>query len=228
MAANTYGLYCPLAMACEILEPRWTMLILWEMKFGATHFNEIRRGVPGISPTLLSKRLKVMEEQGLVERLEDKATGTVDYVRTPVAIELDAAMLMLGQWAHRNIEAEVTLANVDPEILMWNMRSKINAAELPPRRVVVRIHLTDLTKGQTVYWLMARPGVPVDLCFKDPKFDVDVFIEAETKSLASVTMGYSTFETEIANDRIFLSGEQRLIKTIDRWLEKSQFSRNAC
>ena len=196
------------------------------MRSGATHFNEIRRGVPGISPTLLSKRLKVMEEQGLIERLEDKGNGTVDYVRTPVAIELEPAMLMLGQWAHRNIEAEVTLANVDPETLMWSLRTKINATELPARRVVVRIHLTDLSKGQTIYWLMARPGVPVDLCFKDPKFDVDLFVEAETKSLASVAMGYSTIETEISNDRIFLSGEQRLIKTIDRWLEKSQFARS--
>lgn len=221
---NTYGLFCPLAMACEIIEPRWTLLILAEMRSGATHFNEIRRGVPGISPTLLSKRLKVMEEQGLIERLEDDGKGTVDYVRTPMAIELDPAILMLGKWAHRNIEAEVTLANVDPESLMWNLRTKINASQLPKRRVVVRIHLTDLTKGLTVYWFMARPGVPVDLCFKDPIFDVDLFIEAGTKSLASVLMGYSTFETEIANDRIFLSGELRLIKTIDRWLEKSQFA----
>lgn len=76
MPTHSYGQYCPIAKACEILEPRWTMLILSEMSSGSTRFNEIRRGVPGISPTLLSRRLKEMEASGLIERLEDKASGT--------------------------------------------------------------------------------------------------------------------------------------------------------
>ena len=92
MTAKSYNLFCPLAMACEIVEPRWTLLILAEMASGSTRFNEIRRGVPGISPTLLSKRLKEMEAQGLVERLEDHARGTVDYLRTPLAVELEPAI----------------------------------------------------------------------------------------------------------------------------------------
>ena len=92
MTAKSYNLFCPLAMACEIVEPRWTLLILAEMASGSTRFNEIRRGVPGISPTLLSKRLKEMEAQGLVERLEDPARGTIDYVRTPLAVELEPAI----------------------------------------------------------------------------------------------------------------------------------------
>ena len=99
MPSKSYGLFCPLAMACEILEPRWTMLILNELWSGATRFSEIRRGVPGISPTLLSKRLKEMEKRGLIERLEDTAKGTVDYIRTPMAIELEPALMSLGEWA---------------------------------------------------------------------------------------------------------------------------------
>jgi DNA-binding HxlR family transcriptional regulator len=116
-------MFCPIAMACEVVEPRWTMLILSEMWCGATRFNEIRRGVPGISPTLLSKRLKAMETQGLIERLEDPAKGTVDYIRTPRAIELDPVLELLGDWAYRNIEPEVALNNLKPDYLMWNLRA---------------------------------------------------------------------------------------------------------
>ena len=96
MSKKSYGLFCPLAMACEVIEPRWTLLILLEMNSGATRFNEVRRCVPGISPTLLSKRLKDMERQGLIERIEDTAKGTVDYVRTTKARELQPALRLLG------------------------------------------------------------------------------------------------------------------------------------
>ena len=122
MSIHSYGQFCPVAKACEVVEPRWTLLILSEMSAGSTRFNEIRRGVPGISPTLLSKRLKEMEASGLVERLEDKASGSIDYVRTEMAIELKPIIQALGDWAQRHIEAEVTLCDLDARTLMWNLR----------------------------------------------------------------------------------------------------------
>jgi DNA-binding HxlR family transcriptional regulator len=213
-------MFCPIAMACEVVEPRWTMLILSEMWCGATRFNEIRRGVPGISPTLLSKRLKAMETQGLIERLEDPAKGTVDYIRTPRAIELDPVLELLGDWAYRNIEPEVALNNLKPDYLMWNLRRQVDPSVLPERRVVVRFHFPDCKKNEATYWLVARPGMAVDLCLIDPCFDVDLFIEAELKALGSAWMGYSSLQTEISGDRIFLSGDPLLTKTIDRWLVK--------
>ena len=116
MTNSHYGLFCPLAMACEILEPRWTILILGEMSGGASRFNEIRRGVPGISPTLLSRRLREMEAHGLVERLEDTAKGTVDYVRTSKAKELQPALRMLAEWAYKHVESEVALEDLTQTI----------------------------------------------------------------------------------------------------------------
>ena len=113
MSDKPYGLFCPIAKACEVLEPRWTMPILAEMSCGTTRFNELRRGMPRISPTLLSKRLKEMEEQGLVERIIDKGSGTVDYVRTPRALELHPILVALGHWAQRNIDAEAALCDRD-------------------------------------------------------------------------------------------------------------------
>lgn len=224
MATKSYGLFCPLAMACEVLEPRWTLLILEGMWCGATRFNEIRRGVPGISPTLLSKRLREMEKQGLVERLEDPAKGTVDYIRTPMAIELEPALSALGDWAYRNIEAKVALSDVKPDYLMWNLRRKIDPSTLPERRVVVRFHFTDVREREASYWLIVKPGMAVDLCMADPGFDVDLFVEADSKAMTSVWMGYTSWQAEISRDRIFLSGDSLLIKTIDRWLVKSDFA----
>jgi DNA-binding HxlR family transcriptional regulator len=224
MTIKSYGLFCPLAMACEVVEPRWTLLILDEMWSGSTRFNEIRRGVPGISPTLLSKRLKEMEKQGLVERLEDTAKGTVDYIRTPRAIELEPALTLLGEWAYRNMEADVALDDLKPDYLMWNLRRKIDPSALPERRVVVRFHFTDVREIEATYWLIAKPGMAVDLCMADPGFDVDLFVEANSKSMASAWMGYSSLQAEMSHDRIFLTGDPRLIKTIDKWLVKCSYA----
>ena len=137
MSDHRYGLFCPLAMACEMIEPRWTMMILGEMWGGATRFNEIRRGIPGISPTLLSKRLKEMEARGLIERIEDAAKGTVDYLRTPKAIELESILDGLALWAYRHIEADVALDDLNVDYLMWNIRGKVDASVFPKRRTVI-------------------------------------------------------------------------------------------
>ena len=223
MPIKNYGLFCPVAMACEVIEPRWTLLILLEMGGGATRFNEIRRGVPGISPTLLSKRLKEMEKQGLIERLEDTAKGTVDYIQTNISIELQPAIRLLGEWAYRNFSVDVALDDLNPDYLMWNVRRKIDMAALPDRRVVVQYHFTDLKANEATYWLIAKPGMPVDLCMMDPGFEVDLFIEADSKAMASVWMGYSSWNAETSRDRIFLSGDARLIKTIDSWMVRSSY-----
>lgn len=223
MSSKSYGLFCPLAMACEVIEPRWTMLILLEMGSGATRFNEIRRGVPGISPTLLSKRLKEMERQGLIERLEDTAKGTVDYVRTAMAIELAPALRLLGEWAYRNIKADLALDEVNPDYLMWNVRRKIDASALPERRTVVRFHFSDLKEDEATYWLYAKPGEAVELCVTDPGFDIDLFIETDSKTLAAIWMGYASWQSEMSQDRVFMSGDARLIRTVEDWMVRSSF-----
>jgi DNA-binding HxlR family transcriptional regulator len=222
MPNKSYGMFCPIAMACEVVEPRWTLLILAEMWLGATRFNEIRRGVPGISPTLLSKRLKQLEAQGLIERLEDRAKGTVDYVRTVKAVELEPVLELLGDWGYRHAEPEVALNNLKADYLMWNLRRQIDPSALPDRRVVVRFHFPDCKNEESTFWLVVRPGVPADLCLIDPGFDVDLFVEADLRALGSAWMGYSSLQTEIAEDRLLLTGDPVLTRTIDRWLVKAE------
>lgn len=161
MSAKPYGLFCPTSKACEVLNPRWTIQILGELWGGSTRFNEIRRGLPGISPTLLARRLKEMQDNGLVERVEDPASGNIDYIRTDKAAELDGVLQDLARWAQRHIKAEIALEDRDADVLMWTLWRRIVVDELPNQRVVVRFNFSDATSPATTYWLIAKPNEPV-------------------------------------------------------------------
>ena len=225
MSTDGYNQFCPVAKACELIEPRWTLLLLSEMWSGSTRFNEIRRGVPGMSPTLMSKRLRQMEQNGLVTRSENKATGDINYKTTRIADELEPIVKALGKWAHCNIDADVTLENLDARLLMWNMRRKIDPAALPPsRRSVIEFTYPELPKEEQNYWLIARPGTPVDLCSTDPGHDVDLFVTAELKAMTSAWIGFSNLQTEISQGRITLIGDGTMAATIDRWMVRSSFA----
>jgi DNA-binding HxlR family transcriptional regulator len=227
MSDKPYGLFCPIAKACEVLEPRWTMPILAEMSCGTSRFNELRRGMPRISPSLLSKRLKEMEEQGLVERIVDQGSGTVDYVRTPRAVELHPILVALGHWAQRNIDAESALCDRDPATLMWLVRRKVDADELPPTRIVILFHFTDVPKKNSRYWLVAKPGVAVDLCLSDPGFTVDLYIDTQVPILTGILFGRCSLSLELEQERLRLIGAPRLSRTIDKWLKLSYFAPSA-
>lgn len=223
----SYGQFCPVAKACEILEPRWTVLILIVILGGATRFNEIRRGVPGTSPSLLAKRLRDLEAQNLLERVADRSSGAIDYLPTKSALELEPIIDALGKWAHRNIDGDVTLQHLDARLLMWNIRRKLNAAALPPRRNVIRFDYSDIETGEQTFWLIATPQTPVELCFTDPRFDVDLYVEASLRAMTSYWIGYSSLISEMSKDRIRLVGDRLLIRTIDKWLVRSSFA-EAC
>lgn len=225
MSNDSYNSFCPIAKACELIEPRWTLLILSEILAGATRFNEIRRGVPGISPTLLSKRLKEMEARGLLARRQHQITGDNHYAPTPIAMELHPIMAALGAWAHRNVDVEVTLEHLDAGLLMWNVRRKIDVSSLPAaRRTVIQFIFTDLPRDEKDYWLIAKPGLPVDLCFNDPGQDVDLYVSAPLKVLTAAWMGYSNILSEIALGRINLIGDRGLQSSLSNWMVRSSFA----
>lgn len=224
MPSKPYGMICPITHAAEVLEPRWTMPILTEMWAGSTRFNDIRRGIGSISPGLLSKRLKELEALGLVERVEDRASGTVDYLRTQRAIDLEPALNALAQWAQCNIEADSTLARSDLSNLMWHMRHYVVPEALPPKQTVIRFHFTDPDADYNTYWILARPGAPVEICTAIPDYDVDLYIATSKVSLVAVLLGRSTVTREGAAGRMYLSGDPVLIRTLPRWLPVSGYA----
>jgi DNA-binding HxlR family transcriptional regulator len=224
MSPPGYNNFCPLSKASEILEPRWTLLILSEMWAGSTRFNDIGRGVPGLSPTLLSKRLKDLEAQGMVDRKVEPKTGHVSYRTTQKASSLEPIVHALGQWAHENVDCNVSLASLDSRLLMWNMRRKIDLSCFPAKRNVVQFIFPDQTPERGNYWLIAKPGTNVDLCLTDPGFEVDLFVETELRTMTSVYMGYAPLEAVIKRGEIFLSGDAALAASIHQWMRLSSFA----
>lgn len=226
MTRRPYGLICPISRACEFLEPRWTIQILAELWNGSTRFNDIRKGLGSISTALLSRRLKEMEARGLIERLEDKASGTIAYFRTEKSIKLEPAMNALAEWAQCNIEAEIALADVDVSTLMWLVRRKINIAELPRRRAVIRFHFRDDPPQKCPhYWLVVEPGADLtELCSLDPRRDVDLYVETGVVSLGAILEGRSSIDREKEKGSLVLSGDPWLARNMDRWLRTSVYA----
>ena len=211
-------------MAASLLEPRWTMLLLCEMWFGSTRFNEIQRGVPGMSPGLLSKRLKEMEANGLVTRTNSGPGSRAEYLPTPLANELEPLIRGLGEWAHRNIDCKVSLQNLDARLLMWKIRGKIDLLQLPKRKSVIQFILHDAPNETANYWLLAKPGEETDLCYTDPKFDVDLYVVSELRDLTSAWMGHTTFKAELKAGRVTLTGHDLMARTLTKWLIRSSYA----
>ena len=124
---GSYNQFCPVAMAAEILGTRWTLLLLRELVAGSTRFNELRRGVPRMSPALLSKRLKDLEAAGIVTRRRLEADPELfEYRLTDAGNELGLVIEAVGAWGHRWIETEASLKNFNTTLLMWDMRRNIS------------------------------------------------------------------------------------------------------
>jgi DNA-binding HxlR family transcriptional regulator len=212
MPSRPYGTICALSKACEIVEPRWTLLILNQIWSGYTRFNDIRRAAGNISTGILSKRLTDLEKAGLIERVEDRAKGTVDYIRTQMAIDLEPAMDALAIWAQRHIDAEVALSDGDLSRMMWAFGKTVRTSHFPTRRTVIRLHFTDEIGPFPTWWLLAEPGSSPEICIEVPDVDVDLYIETSKVSWNALFYGRSSVAREIEAGRLFVTGEALLVR----------------
>jgi DNA-binding HxlR family transcriptional regulator len=217
-------LFCPVKMACEVLSPRWTIQILAEMWWGSSRFNELRRGIPGISTSLLTKRLKELQANGLVDRIEDPVSGAVDYIRTPAAVELEPIIQGLGEWAYRNTNVHDTMCDAEPRSFIWHLRHSIDTSFLPNRRVVFQFTFPEQQEADQDFWIVCKPGEPVDVCYIDPGYEVDLFVNAKLEVMVSVYFGYTRLHSEIEREQIFLSGHMPLARSMGDWLVLSSYA----
>lgn len=221
--ANSYGQFCPVAMAAEVVCTRWTPLILRELVAGSTRFNDLRRGLPRISPTLLSKRLKELEGAGVIQRVHSTQDGNLEYRLTPAGEDLKSFVFNLGVWGQHWIEARTSLKNLDPSLLMWDMRRNIDPTPLPHRRCVIQIVYPELSPGKRRWWLIVdRDGT--DLCKVDPGFDVDLHISTNLRTMTAIWMGLTTIGAEIEAGRVQLVGDQAIKSQMQQWLRLSPFA----
>jgi DNA-binding HxlR family transcriptional regulator len=222
--AASYGQFCPVAMAAEIICSRWTALIVRELLCGSTRFNEIRRGVPLMSPTLLSKRMKELEEAGVIQAVPTGQAGVFDYKLTEAGEDLRPVVMSLGFWGQRWVESSLSLKNLDPALLMWDMRRSLDPTPLPPRRCTINFKFPEVTAAKQNYWLVIDEG-KVDLCSTDPGFEIDLFVNSSLKSMTSVWMGHTTIRHEIDARQIELIGDKTIAQSMQRWLGLSPFAK---
>lgn len=226
MAEGTYNQFCPVAMASEILCQRWTLLVLRELVAGSTRFNELRRGVPRMSPALLSKRLKDLEAAAIISRTRVPGEpGAFDYRLTKAGLELKPVIEALGVWGQRWIETEATLKNLDPNLLMWDIRRNIDPKPMPRRRVTIQFIFSDLAEARRSYWLVVEPGKEVDLCSIEPGFDVDLYLATDVKTMTEIWMGYTTPRRAKSDRRLSITGNRQLESDLAEWLRLSLFAK---
>lgn len=223
MAHAGYSQFCPVAMAAEILCTRWTMLVIRELVAGSTRFNDLRRGVPKMSRTLLSQRLKELEQQGIVARhVMSHESGTREYRLTPAGQDLVSVVESFGKWGQKWVESRLTLQNLDPSLLMWDMRRNLDPSPLPDRRTVIQFRFPEIPATQSNFWLLVDPGGGVDLCSTDPGLEVDLFVSTDLRTMTAIWMGLTTVRA--SRDRIEFDGSPRLVDSMQTWLGLSPFA----
>lgn len=228
MARKTgYGQFCPVARAAEIVAERWTPLVLRELLSGSRRFGELRKGVPLMSPSLLSQRLRELEDEGVIERRPTGKGNSAEYHLTPAGEALRPLIEMLGLWGLRWIQRELRRDELDPTLLMWDLRRCVDPAPLPKdRRTVVQFELLGAPAKQRRWWLVFDQG-DVDLCLKHPGYDVDLEIAAPLRDLIEVWLGTIPVRRALQDGTIALEGPREMVRLFPDWFGRSTFAKLA-
>ena len=220
-----YGQFCPVAVASEVFAQRWTPLIIRELCSGRSHFNEIHRGIPLISRTLLAERLRWLESAGVVASSAARAGRVREYRLTESGAEFKAVVDALGNWGQR-WSVRVDSHNLDSDFLMWHLHHRLALDRLPEHRVVVLFSFSGVPRkrrGPHNYWLMLeRPEV--ELCLTDPGHEVDLCVEADLRAFTLVWLGDAPLASAMRERAIKLSGPRKLIQAFPHWLLLSRFA----
>ncbi|MFP3907198.1 MAG: winged helix-turn-helix transcriptional regulator [Acidimicrobiales bacterium] len=215
-----YGQHCPVAKAAEVFDQRWTLLVLRELVTGSVRFNDIHRGVPRMSRTLLSKRLTELERVGIVDRRRDEQ-GPI-YVLTGAGEELAPVLEAIGEWGVRWLSS-LSEADLDPVVLLWEMQRGIARDGLPAGRTVVELHFADGPEGLRRWWLVLSRD-EVDVCEEDPGFEVDVWVEASLRTFIQAWRGDLAWSDALGPGRVEMHGKREVCRQLPELLRHPFFS----
>jgi len=209
-----YQQYCPIARASQIVADRWTPLILRELLLGSHRFNDIERGLPGISRSLLASRLRDLEDAGVIERLPRAQSKIAEYHLSDAGRDLKIVIEALGAWGVRWAFGDPRLEELDAGLLVWKIHQRIDRALLPDRRVVVEFDFTG-KKGARVWLLLGRSEVSV--CVTPPGFDVDLVVRADLSLFYRVWLGAIEYDRAVRCGDIVIEGLPGLARQLPRW-----------
>ena len=215
-----YGQFCPMSKAMEVLDERWTLLVVRELLLGSCHFNDLRRGLPKMSPALLSKRLKSLSRAGVVARAE--VDGRSTYSLTPCGQELGEVVDALGRWGIRWL-GEVADADLDPHLLMWDIKRHVPAEEWPRERTVVGVRFDDVPAWVSAWWLVTSEG-EVDVCDFDPGFEKVATVRTSLRTLTAVWRGDRSWTQAIRSGALVVEGPAEVRRALPRWVGQGDFA----
>ena len=218
---KSFGQFCPLAQAAQLLCERWTLLVVRELVAGSTRFSDLQRGVPLMSPTLLSARLKQLVAAGVVARSGSK--GKYVYQLTEAGQELKPVVQLLGAWGHRWVRTSLVVDDLDASLLMWDMRRSVNPDAFPNHRVVVQFEYPDASEGARDWWLVSENG-EIELCLNEPGGDVDVVVRSALATMTAVWTCQMAFTDAVMNGEIEVFGDDQLTARLSDWLQASALS----
>jgi DNA-binding HxlR family transcriptional regulator len=210
---RSYGSFCPVAQASEVLAQRWVPLILREIMVGAHRFNGIRRALPLISPSVLAQRLKSLEEDGVILRRSDP--DGVTYHLTAAGEELRPIVDALGHWARRWVTRDYRQYELDPAVLMWTLRRHVVTAQFPPGRTVLHFHLEGAPPRQRYWWLVVQQSEEVDVCYTDPGHPVALTVTAKLRTMVDLLMEDAELGEALRRGLVVVEGERALVRRFE-------------
>ncbi|WP_068157207.1 winged helix-turn-helix transcriptional regulator [Rhodococcus phenolicus] len=210
---SSYRQFCPVAKAMELFDERWTLLLVRELVLGSERFNDLRRGLPRMSPSLLSTRLHQLTAAGIVQRVTDGRD--IRYVLTPAGRDLEAVVETLGAWGSR-WTGRLGDEDLDPKLLMWDMHRNVDRSAIPLEQVVVRFAFTDAPLGSRSWWLVITAD-EVDVCDLDPGFDVSVEVTADLRALTEIWRGEQRWPDALRSGTVVIDGPVMLRRTLPGW-----------
>ncbi|NND72548.1 MAG: helix-turn-helix transcriptional regulator [Rhodothermales bacterium] len=221
--SKSYGQYCPLALSAELLCERWTLLVLSRVIEGCSTFSEIHRGVPRISPTMLTKRLSELEHSELVEKRQSPDGRSIRYSPTAAAMDLEQIINDLAIWGQRWAR-DMTLEDLDPAFLAWSMHLAMNVEQMPSERVVIEFRLSsEVTEEIEYFWIVHEHG-NIEMCMKHPGFETDLSVASDLRLFVEAWRGFRNLRDEIGKGSITLDGPRAYREAFPNWLKLSMFS----
>jgi DNA-binding HxlR family transcriptional regulator len=187
-----------------------------------TGYNDFRLSIPLIPPATLSKRLKSLQEAGVIERVQSSGRGSWEYRLTDSGMALKPFLDLAGEWGQRWVRSQLLRQELHPSTLMWDVHRFIKTEHLPKRRVVIYFEFPELRRMKR-WWLVIDQQV-VDVCLEDPGYDVDLIVSCDLRTLTQIFMGDLPLSRAKSSDRITLFGDSELIRTMGSWFGLMPFS----
>jgi DNA-binding HxlR family transcriptional regulator len=209
-----YGQFCPLALASEIVGERWTPLVLRELTLGARRFNDIHRGVPRMSPSLLTRRLRTLETAGIITRSEGPRS---EYSLTEAGEALRPVIENLAVWGKRWLPATLSDDRADPDLVMWDLHRRMNLERLPSETTVIQFEFIDQPEVKRLRWIVAD-RTDVELCITNPGLNVDLYVTTDSRTMTLVWYGDLPLDAALGEEAIMLDGPRSLCSAFPTWL----------